>query len=143
MSPRARAEALAVTAALAMAWTVFASLVWLYGESPLLVARLLVEGTWGTAYGVGQVLFKATPLLCTGVAVELGLRAGLFNIGGEGQVAVASLAVAVVGAHAGSRSPFLVLPLLVLVGAVAGGRGPQYRRCFGRASAPTRSSGPS
>jgi len=121
VTARPKRELIAATTALAAAWIAFALLVWLYGESPLLVARLLLAGTWGTAYGVGQVLFKATPLLCTGVAVFVGLRAGLFNIGGEGQLAVASVATAVVGARVGALPSFVALPLLVLVGAAAGG----------------------
>ena len=121
MTARSRQGALAVASALAVAWIVFALMVWLFGESPLVVGRLLFEGTWGTGYGAGQVLFKATPLLCTGVAVDLALRAGLFNIGGEGQLAVASLAVALVGARVGGLPSWAAVPLLLLVGAVAGG----------------------
>lgn len=71
---------------------VFNVLAFLFGESPrhMLVQAFL--GTWGTAYGVGQVMFKATPLLLTGLAFHVALRAGLFNIGAEGQLAMASLA---------------------------------------------------
>ncbi len=58
-----------------------------YGQSPASVYRLLLEGTWGNAYGFGQVLYKATTLAFTGLAVSFGLRAGLFNIGGESQLA--------------------------------------------------------
>jgi ABC-type uncharacterized transport system permease subunit len=121
MKTGAGREAIAVTTALAVAWIAFAVLVWLYGESPLRMGQLLLEGTWGTAYGVGQVLFKATPLLCTGIAVDLGLRAGLFNIGGEGQLAVASMAVGLVGAHLGGLPAGIALPLLLVVAMAAGG----------------------
>ena len=58
-----------------------------FGQSPGAVYRLLLEGTWGNAYGFGQVLYKATTLTFTGLAVALGLRAGLFNIGAESQLA--------------------------------------------------------
>src|SRR5678816_4743634 len=51
-----------------------------FGQSPGTVYRLLLEGTWGNAYGLGQVLYKATTLTFTGLAVAVGLRAGLFNI---------------------------------------------------------------
>lgn len=47
-----------------------------YGQSPAVVYRLLLEGTWGNAYGFGQVLYKATTLAFTGLAVSFGLRAG-------------------------------------------------------------------
>lgn len=120
MRAQAQRETLAVTSSLASVWIAFALLVWLYGESPLSMGRLLYEGTWGTAYGAGQVLFKATPLLCTGVAVDLALRAGLFNIGGDGQLAVASMAVALVGARLGGVPAIVALPLLIVVAMAAG-----------------------
>ncbi|MBK5189708.1 MAG: ABC transporter permease, partial [Gemmatimonadaceae bacterium] len=61
------------------------------GQSPGAVYRLMLEGTWGNAYGFGQVLYKTTTLVCTGLAVAVGLRAGLFNIGAEGQLAAGGL----------------------------------------------------
>jgi ABC-type uncharacterized transport system permease subunit len=112
----------ALVSGLAAAWIAFGLLVWGYGESPLVVARLLFDGTWGTAYGAGQVLFKATPLLFTGVAVNVALRAGLFNIGAEGQLTIASLAVAAVAAKLPIASPPLVaIPLAFAVAMLAGG----------------------
>ena len=44
-----------------------------FGQSPAAVYRLLLEGTWGNAYGVGQVLYKATTLTFTGLAVAVAL----------------------------------------------------------------------
>jgi simple sugar transport system permease protein len=85
------------------------------------MAALLFEGTWGTSYGVGQVLFKATPLLFTGIAVDLALRAGLFNIGAEGQLAVGSLAAAVVGTHLPPGTPAALALPLALAAAMAAG----------------------
>lgn len=111
----------AAIAGLSVSWLAFCVLVWLYGASPLAMAGLLFEGTWGTSYGAGQVLFKATPLLFTGIAVDLALRAGLFNIGAEGQLAVGSLAAAVVGAHMPVGAPALVALPLSLAAAMAAG----------------------
>ena len=111
----------AAVAGLAIGWLAFCVLVWLYGVSPRAMAGLLFEGTWGTSYGAGQVLFKATPLLFTGIAVDLALRAGLFNIGAEGQLAVGSLAAGVVGAYLpAGLSPIVAMPA-VLLGAMAAG----------------------
>jgi len=111
----------AAVAGLAVGWLAFCVLVWLYGASPRAMAGLVFEGTWGTSYGAGQVLFKATPLLFTGVAVDLALRAGLFNIGAEGQLAVGSLAAGVIGAHLPPGTPALVALPLALAGAMAAG----------------------
>jgi simple sugar transport system permease protein len=85
------------------------------------MATLVISGTWGSAYGIGQVLFKATPLLFTGLAVHVALRAGLFNVGAEGQLAIASLAVGAVGTTLPPATPWIVaVPLLVIVAALAG-----------------------
>jgi simple sugar transport system permease protein len=97
------------------------ALVWLYGESPRAIAAELVLGTWAMPYGIGQVLYKATPLLLTGIAVDVALRAGLFNIGGEGQLAVAGLAVAAIGAHLPAGTPaWIALPAVAVVAPLAG-----------------------
>jgi simple sugar transport system permease protein len=58
----------------------------------------------------------------TGVAIDLALRAGLFNIGAEGQLAIAGLAVATVGARLPSTAPaWAALPAVLLAAPLAGG----------------------
>ncbi|HYD53092.1 MAG TPA: ABC transporter permease [Gemmatimonadaceae bacterium] len=93
-----------------------------FGQSPGAVYRLLLEGTWGNAYGAGQVLYKATTLTFTGLAVALGIRAGLFNIGAEGQLAAGGFAAAVVGLMLPTGMPWpLTLPIYLLAAAAGGG----------------------
>ena len=93
-----------------------------FGQSPAAVYRLLVDGTWGNPYGIGQVLYKATTIAFTGLAVSLGLRAGLFNIGAEGQLAAGGFAAAIAGLAlpAGLPAP-VAIPLCLLAAAVGGG----------------------
>jgi general nucleoside transport system permease protein len=93
-----------------------------YGQSPGAVYRMLFEGTWGNAYGLGQVLYKATTLTFTGLSVAIGLRAGLFNIGAESQLAAGGFLAAVVGTLLPTGLPTLVvLPVFGLAAAVGGG----------------------
>ncbi|MEJ7811731.1 MAG: ABC transporter permease [Gemmatimonadaceae bacterium] len=93
-----------------------------FGQAPGAVYRLLLEGTWGNAYGFGQVLYKATTLVFTGLAVSFGLRAGLFNIGAEGQLAAGGFAAAVVGLLLPAGVPaLLAVPVLMLAAALGGG----------------------
>ena len=93
-----------------------------FGQSPAAVYRLLLDGTWGNAYGFGQVLYKATTLTFTGLAVGLALRAGLFNIGAESQLAAGGFAAALVGLALPAGLPaLLVLPIYILASALAGG----------------------
>ena len=112
---------IATAAGLAAAWIAFDLLVWGYGESPRELAKLLFIGTWGTSYGIGQVLFKATPILFSGLAVHLALRAGLFNIGAEGQITIASVVVAIAAAHfPPTLSAWMAIPAALAVAMLAG-----------------------
>src|ERR1035441_10517470 len=83
--------------ALVVALVVGDLLIMAYGQAPGVVWRTLLEGTWGNSYGFGQVLYKATTLTCTGLAVAVGLRAGLFNIGAEGQLAAGGVGAGLPG----------------------------------------------
>jgi simple sugar transport system permease protein len=86
------------------------------------VYRLLLEGTWGNPYGFAQVLYKTTTLTFTGLAVAFGLRAGLFNIGAEGQLAAGGFAAAMVGLSLPSGVPAIVAaPLCIIAAGIAGG----------------------
>jgi simple sugar transport system permease protein len=95
-------------------------LILLYGQAPAQVFALLLRGTLGMAYGIGQVLFKATPLALTGLSVAVALRAGLFNIGAEGQLLVGAFAAAVVGARLGGWPAPVAIGVCLLVAAAAG-----------------------
>ena len=93
-----------------------------YGQAPAEVWRTLVEGTWGNSYGFGQVLYKATTLTCTGLAVAVGLRAGLFNIGAEGQLAAGGFAAGLAGLLLPAGTPAMIaVPICVAAAIVAGG----------------------
>ena len=108
--------------ALALAAVIGDLLILSFGQSPGAVYRLLLDGTWGNAYGFGQVLYKATTLTFTGLAVGLGLRAGLFNIGAESQLAAGGFVAAVAGMLLPAGIPALLcLPLYILAAALGGG----------------------
>lgn len=67
-----------------------------------------------------QSFAKVTPLLFTGIAVALGLRAGLFNIGAQGQMIVGALAAAAAGTVPQGLPAFVQVPLVLLAAAAAG-----------------------
>jgi simple sugar transport system permease protein len=121
-APSPQAVAIGSTlAALLLALALGSLLIFAYGERPLRVYGLLVAGTWFSLGGIGQVLFKATPLVFTGLSVTLALRAGLFNVGAEGQLVAGAFACALVGLVLPAATPAaLALPLAVLA-AFAGG----------------------
>ena len=121
--PRLRRAALLLAAplgAIAIALAAGAALIVAAGENPLEIYGLMLRETLGTGYGVGQTLFKATPLILTGLAVAVGFRAGLFNIGAEGQLVVAAFVAALVGVAGGPLPGPLLLPACVAAAALAG-----------------------
>ena len=117
--PRLPLQALAPVAAVVLALLAGAVLIAAVGQSPLEVYGLLVQQAFGTGYGVGQTLFKCTPLLFAGLSVALAFRAGLFNVGAEGQMYLGGFAAGLVGAYVPLPAP-LLLPLALLAAAVAG-----------------------
>lgn len=111
-----------VALALLVAMAAGSVLILAFGQSPAQVYGVLLASTWGDSYGIGQTLFKSTPLIFTGLSVALAFRAGLFNIGCEGQLLVGSFACALVGlALPASTPPVLAVLLAILAAVVAGG----------------------
>jgi general nucleoside transport system permease protein len=105
---------------LVAAFGVAAVIIWLTGGRPLEAFADLFRGAFGGTAGLPRTLAKATPLIFTGLAVALALRAGLFNIGAEGQLLVGGLAAAWAG-FAFKGLPALVhVPLAMAAGAAAG-----------------------
>ena len=108
--------------ALVVAMVVGDVLILTYGQSPATVYRLLIDGTWGNWYGFGQVLYKATTLTFTGLAFAFAGRAGLFNVGAEGQLAMGGFAAAITGLALPLGTPAVVaVPLCAIAAMMAGG----------------------
>jgi general nucleoside transport system permease protein len=107
--------------ALVIAAVVGDILILIFGQAPGEVYRLLLEGTWGNAYGFGQVIYKATTLTFTGLAVAVGIRAGLFNIGAESQLASGGFLAAVIGLALPAGTPGVIAVIVCLLAAAAGG----------------------
>jgi ABC-type uncharacterized transport system permease subunit len=90
------------------------------GENPLEVARILVNGSVGSPTAFGYSLFYATPLIFTGLSVSWALKAGLFNIGAEGQMTVGGIAMAATGILIADASAWFAWPLALASGFAAG-----------------------
>lgn len=86
---------------------------------PITAYGAVLEGALGGTRQIGSTLNAATPLIFTGLAVAFGFRAGLFNIGANGQLLVGGFCAALVGTTAGLPFP-LTLVLAVAAGALGG-----------------------
>lgn len=93
----------------------------LSGNNPFAAYAALLRGSFGSAAAFGRTLEKATPLIFGGLAVAFAFKAGLFNIGGQGQLLIGAIVAAYVG-FSFDNLPFIIhMPLALLAGAVAGG----------------------
>ena len=79
----------------------------------------MLEGALGGPKQIANTLNSATPLIFTGLSVAFGFRAGLFNIGANGQFLVGAFCAALFGTIAGIPFPIAML-LSMAVGALGG-----------------------
>lgn len=79
----------------------------------------LWEGSFGTPRALADTLVRSTPYVICGLAVALAFKAGLFNIGAEGQLYAGSLCAVVVGTTM-QLPPIFHIPLGIIAGALGG-----------------------
>ncbi len=116
----------AVTPVLAVLATMIAGgvMFWLLGKDPLVAIRTifwdpLFDPTFG-AYSRPQLLVKAGPLILIAIGLSIGFRAGIWNIGAEGQYIIGAIVGAGVGLAFYPTESRLIFPLMVLAGAFGG-----------------------
>jgi len=90
------------------------------GYPPIRAFQILVNGSWGSVAGLALLLTKSMPLMLTGLAVVIPFRAGLFNIGGEGQLYLGAVTAAIVGTCDWGLPVVFHVPLTVGIGVAAG-----------------------
>ncbi|OJY25430.1 MAG: sugar ABC transporter permease [Rhodobacterales bacterium 65-51] len=93
------------------------------GKNPFEAIRTIF---WDPLFGEfawylrGQLLVKAGPLILIAVGLSLGFRAGIWNIGAEGQYIMGAICGAAVGLAAYPTESRLIFPVMVLAGAFGG-----------------------
>ncbi len=86
--------------------------------SPITAYMALLQGALGNLYAVGVTVVRGVPLIFAGLAVAVAFRAGLFNIGGEGQLQMGALLGTIVALTTGSL--WLALAAGIAAGAATG-----------------------
>jgi simple sugar transport system permease protein len=90
------------------------------GFSPIQAYGSLIIGAFGNINGIGQTLSQATPIVFTALAFLFAFKAGLFNIGAEGQLLIGALSAAVVGISLNGLPSIIHISLALLAGAFFG-----------------------
>ncbi len=73
-----------------------------------------------SGYSRPQLLVKAAPLILIAIGLSLGFRAGIWNIGAEGQYILGAIAGAAVGLAFYPSDSWVIFPLMVIAGALGG-----------------------
>lgn len=108
-------------AALGVGSAASALLIALAGGDPLLALTALLEGAFGSADAWSEVGVRTCPLLLTGLAVALAFRAGIWNIGAEGQLLLGAIVVAALGTRLAGWPPWAAVPVALGAAALGGG----------------------
>ena len=95
------------------------------GYNPAEAYGAMIKGVFGSARVFGNTLAKMLTLCLTGLAMAICAKAGLFNVGGEGQLYFGGLAATVTGVCLHGISPVIAVPLAFVSAAVCA-----YPRAF-------------
>lgn len=103
-------------------WEIFGSLEWFSASWDVVSGAYsaLFRGAFGSTRAISETLVAASPAILAGLSVAVGFRAGLFNIGGEGQILIGGMLAVYVGITFTSI-PFPILAILGLIGGIVGG----------------------
>ena len=78
------------------------------GDNPLIAYGALFEGAFSSLYNIVNTLSSATPLIFTGLGVAVAFKAGIANIGAEGQLYMGAIASAVIAIYLKLPAPLLI-----------------------------------
>jgi general nucleoside transport system permease protein len=108
--------------ALFTALLIGALIIWGSGADPIAAYSALFAGALGSPNALANTVAKATPYMIAGLAVALGFRSGLFNIGAEGQMYAGALVGVMIGINPATQNLpwFILLPLVIIGGAIGG-----------------------
>ncbi len=107
--------------AVVVALLVGALVIALTGDDAVTAYRALFAGAFGDRRALGETLVAATPLILAGLGFAVAFRAGVFNIGLEGQLVLGALTAGLIGGFGFGMPAMIYLPLALIAAAVAGG----------------------
>ena len=91
------------------------------GHDPIAGYGAMLTGALGSQRAIGNTLAKSATLCLTGLATAIAAQAGVFNVGGEGQLYFGAMASALLGSTLAGVPAFIAVPLCLAAGMAAGG----------------------
>ncbi len=112
-------EGLIPVIAVCIALLIGAIIILAMGENPIEAYYYMFNGAFSSEKAIARTLLEATPMIFTGLAVLFAFKGGMFNIGAQGQITIAALVVAGVGAFVTNKYINNVI-VIVIFGVIAG-----------------------
>ena len=105
----------------ALALLVGAGIMLATGHNPITGYGAMLSSALSSPRAIGNTLAKSATLCLTGLATAVAAQAGIFNVGGEGQLYLGAMASALVGSALTGVSPVIAIPMCLMVAMAAGG----------------------
>ncbi|GHO44307.1 ABC transporter permease [Ktedonospora formicarum] len=83
--------------------------------------QYLLQGSFGDPASLSYTLVRVGPLILAGLSVSISYRAGLFNIGAAGQIAVGAMTAGIIAFALSGLPGIILVPLMIIGSMVAGG----------------------
>ena len=93
---------------------------WVLGTDPVEALEVFFIQPISSLYGLSELLLKATPLILIGIGLSFGFRAGIWNIGAEGQLVMGGVAAGAVALALSDVNSSWILVLMALAGVLGG-----------------------
>ena len=90
------------------------------GYNPIECYKEMIVGAFGKQRYFANTLAKSATLCITGIAMTIAAKAGMFNVGGEGQLFIGAIVSAIVGVGCANLPPFLAIIIALASAAAAG-----------------------
>ncbi len=115
MTTRTKANIVSISLSLLVTIIITGVLILVIGKNPFVVFGNMFNDVFLSGYGIGQTLFKATPLIICGCGLAFCFHASLFNIGAEGQLNAGAFTMALVAVNMNYLPPFLQIIFCIVV----------------------------
>ena len=121
MSKKAKINLISISLSLLSTLIIVFILLLILNKNPFEIFSLIFSEVFASGYGIGQTLFKATPLIICGCGLAICFHASLFNIGAEGQLNAGSFIIAIAALNFADLPFPLLLLLCMLCGFIVSG----------------------
>lgn len=121
MNKKIKANIISISISVILTFMITVLILFIIGKNPVEVFSMMFSDVFGSGYGFGQTLFKATPLIICGCGLAVCFHASLFNIGAEGQLNAGSFVIGLVAYYLSGIPFFIAIPVALLCGFIVSG----------------------